>query len=255
VNYDYAEGPGWELRSGRWQDVLADVTCDALVTDAPYSERTHAGHDAATGTLNDNSCRKSLNYHFWTDLDVARFVLHWSARTMGWIVSLTDHVLFGSWERHFWSVGRYPFSPVSCVIPGSRVRQLGDGPAQWSTLASVARPRTAEFAKWGALDGAYVQPPGQPREQLVTGGKPLWLMRALIRDYTRPGDLVCDPCAGGGTTLHAAVMEGRRAIGGEADPENFEIARQRLERGYTPPLFVDSRPAHVPMAQTSMCDL
>lgn len=61
-------------------------------------------------------------------------------------------------------------------------------------------------------------------------------MRAIIRDYTRPGDLVVDPCAGGGTTLLAAVMEGRRAIGAEMDPATFDKAVARLRKGFTTPL-------------------
>lgn len=31
-----------DLRLGRYQDVLADVECDAVIADPPYSERTHA---------------------------------------------------------------------------------------------------------------------------------------------------------------------------------------------------------------------
>jgi len=59
-------------------------------------------------------------------------------------------------------------------------------------------------------------------------------MRAIVRDYSRPGELVCDPCAGGGTTLLAAVLEGREAIGTELDPKTFELAVARLRKGYTP---------------------
>jgi site-specific DNA-methyltransferase (adenine-specific) len=232
-----------DLRLGRWQDVLADVQeVDSLIVDAPYSARTHSGHDAAAFTSNDNAYRQSLDYTAWSPEDVARFVEAWSDRVCGWLVSITDHVLAPAWEAEFRRAGRYAFSPLACVVPGSRVRQLGDGPAQWSTFAVVARPKTREFARWGALDGAYVQPTGQPREQLVTGGKPLWLMRSIIRDYTRPGDLVCDPCAGGGTTLLAALMEGRRAIGAECMPEHYEIAKKRLAGGYTPAMFADDAP-------------
>lgn len=50
-------------------------------------------------------------------------------------------------------------------------------------------------------------------------GKPSWLMRALVRDYSMPADLVCDPLAGWGSTLRAALDEGRRAIGAEIDPD------------------------------------
>lgn len=62
------------------------------------------------------------------------------------------------------------------------------------------------------------------------GGKPLWLMRALVTDYTVPGEVVYDPCAGSATTLIAAAMEGRWAIGCEPDREAYEAACRRLDR-------------------------
>jgi DNA modification methylase len=64
-------------------------------------------------------------------------------------------------------------------------------------------------------------------------------MRALVRDYSRSGQLVCDPCAGGGTTLLAAAIEGRSAVGAEMMPEHYAIAQKRIGRGYTPTLFAD----------------
>jgi len=83
------------------------------------------------------------------------------------------------------------------------------------------------------------------------GGKPEWLMRAIVRDYTRPGDLVCDPCAGGATTLIAAALEGRRAIGAECDPKTYELACKRIERtALTVPMQFDDTSAR--MKQTKM---
>jgi site-specific DNA-methyltransferase (adenine-specific) len=68
-------------------------------------------------------------------------------------------------------------------------------------------------------------------------------MRAIVRDYSRPGDLIVDPYAGGATTLLAAAMEGRRAIGAECDPKTFALAVKRLASGYQPNLFSgDSKP-------------
>jgi site-specific DNA-methyltransferase (adenine-specific) len=74
-------------------------------------------------------------------------------------------------------------------------------------------------------------------------------MRAVIRDYSRTGDLVCDPCAGGATTLLAAAMEGRRAIGAEMDPETFRKAVKRLRKGWTAPMW---RPDATPMRQQGL---
>jgi DNA modification methylase len=52
-------------------------------------------------------------------------------------------------------------------------------------------------------------------------------MRALVRDYSRPGDLIVDPCMGSATTILAAVIEGRRAIGAEMDPKTLRRLSSR----------------------------
>lgn len=226
-----------DLRRGRWEDVMSDVECDALIVDAPYSARTHVGHDSGSASAD----RRELGYGAWDAADVDHFVSSWAPRTRGWFVSITDHVLAPVWAAELERAGRYVFSPIAFVAPGSRVRLVGDGPAQWSCFIVVARPSTATFAKWGALPGAYVLPRGandRANDRVsVTGGKPLWLMQSLVRDYSRPGDLIADPCAGGGTTLLAAAIEGRRAVGAECLDEHYDIACRRLARGYTPTLF------------------
>lgn len=226
-----------DLRYGKWQDVLADVTCDALIVDAPYSERTHSGHrDGVDGV--DGVERKSISYTAMSSEDVHEFCVSWAPRTNGWLLSITDHVLAPEWTSALEDAGRYVFAPIPVVETGSRVRLAGDGPSSWTCWLIASRPKRMPYAKWGTLRGAYVAP---NERKPVIGGKPLGIMRAIVRDYTRPGDLVCDPCAGGGTTLLAALTEGRRAVGSEMDPKHFEIARKRLARGYTPPLFVDGK--------------
>ena len=58
--------------------------------------------------------------------------------------------------------------------------------------------------------------------------KPVALMSALVRDFTDPGELVCDPFAGSGTTGVACIRLGRRFIGWERDPKYFAVAVKRL---------------------------
>lgn len=133
-------------------------------------------------------------------------------------------------------LGRLVFPPLPLIDVGSRVRIHGDGPSPWSTFIVVARPRTEAMAAWGTLPGCYMRQEGDERSP-VMGGKPLGVMRALVRDYSRPGDLVVDPCAGGATTLMAAVRESRCAVGVEVDEATFAVAREQLQRGHTPSLF------------------
>jgi hypothetical protein len=58
--------------------------------------------------------------------------------------------------------------------------------------------------------------------------KPLELMLWLIKSYSNPRHLVLDPFMGSGTTLVAAKMSGRRAIGIEMNEAYCEVAAQRL---------------------------
>lgn len=58
--------------------------------------------------------------------------------------------------------------------------------------------------------------------------KPLGLMRYLVRTYTNEGDIVLDFTCGSGTTLLAAAIEGRKAIGIEKEEKYCEVAKARL---------------------------
>ena len=235
------------LRLGRWQDALDGVECDALIVDAPYGERTHSGHDYGTGSANrsergwpraDGSKepgrdRRAITYAAWTPDDVRAFVDHWSPRTRSWMVSITDDGLQQTWKDAMAAHDRYVFAAIPWVAPGSRVRLSGDGPSSWTCWIIVGRPRKGNdrtgrpYSKWGTLPGAYIV---QSDRDGHIGGKPLALMEAIVRDYSRPGDLVCDPCAGYGTTLAAALRQGRQAVGSEMDPETHARGLEYLDR-------------------------
>lgn len=241
---DIATGPGWELRCGSWQQVLKGVKCDALIADPPYDERTHSAH-SQVGTY-DGGSRRAIDYSPLAPDDVVTLVRWANSAARGWHVWLTDHNLLPLFEASEALAGRCTFAPVVWYAPGSRVRLAGDGPSSWCCWLSVSRPRGAGFSSWGTLPGGYSMP--GVRGGAVLGAKPLPLMRAIVRDYSRPGDLVCDPYAGGATTLLAAVMEGRRAIGAEVDPVTFSKAVARLRQGFTPDLFA-AQPAPAQRAE------
>lgn len=217
-----------DLRLGDWRTALADVgEVDAVITDPPYSERTHAGSDAVSGRTKDGADRAELGYAPWAVADVDGFVSYWAARTRSWIVILTDSILIPDIRSAYRNADRYDFAPVPIIQ--HKPRMSGDGPASACVYLMASRPREARFMQWGSLPGFYMSRPEHAHG--VMGAKPLELMRAIVRDYTRPGDLVADPHCGSGTTLRACAIEGRRCVSAEIDPKTYKIASDRL-RGW-----------------------
>ena len=62
---------------------------------------------------------------------------------------------------------------------------------------------------------------------------PVPVVDAFIRTYTKAGDLVIDPFAGGGTILLRALNLGRSAFGIEINSETFSLAQRNLSNGNT----------------------
>lgn len=221
-----------ELWQGDCRDVLPLLgKVDAVVTDPPYSERTHAGHDASASGHNglgkDAARRSALGYAALSDADIAAYVSAVAGVCDGWIVTMTDHVLAPVLQRELEASRRYVFAPLPFYAPGSRVRLSGDGPSSWTIWIVVAR--TAKQSRWGTLPGGYVAEPGW-REREHMGGKPTSLMDRLVADYSRPGNTVLDPYMGAGTTGVSCHNTGRRFIGIEIERKYFDIACERIAR-------------------------
>lgn len=226
-----------DLRLGRWQDVLIDVECDTWIADPPYGARTHRGHDLGAKQRKQMlaSDFQAIDYECLTPAQVLEICEWWSPRTRGWFCVLTSHDLIQHWEAGLQVAGRYVFAPLP-VLGFHQPRLLGDGPGSCVVHLIVARPRRKEFMAWGSLPSRYDRSEGDPRPDHM-GGKGLGVMRAIVRDYSRPGDLVCDPFAGSGTTLRAALEEGRRAVGCELAEKPYAKALARLVKPVAPQIF------------------
>lgn len=213
---------------------------DHIITDPPYSQRTHSGHDNGSGASRDKSGRRVLNYGWLTEAQAEEFGEQFSFSASGWIVWMTDHTLAPTIQRVLADRGRYVFAPLPFFHPGRSVRLTGDGPCSWTDWIVCAR--TPALRKWGTLPGGYVASEGWNDKERM-GGKPTRLMTLLVQHYSRAGETVCDPMMGAGTTGVAAVREGRRFCGIEIDEAIFDIACRRIsEELRRPRLFVE-RPA------------
>lgn len=252
--------------------VMGERKADALIFDAPYSTRTHTGHRegkmtadraaafaarplknrlsranakaerayAARKSEAGESGRRDIDYPPWTPGDVDIFAELWAPRCLGWIVSITDDVLAQHWRAAYEVEGLVTFASLPLVEIGSRVRMSGDGPSSWSCFVMVGRPKGRSFQRWGTLPGAYIVPGERKQNSAegsdrIVGGKPIWAMELIVRDYSRDGTLVVDPTCGAATTGLAALRMGRRFIGIEKDHGTASLAAEiiRAERQHS----------------------
>jgi len=128
----------------------------------------------------------------------------------------------------------YRWEEAACIPTAEQIRalktimELGDEFDAAVSRACEARESVLEKAAEKAAEKTDVF-----SYRTVTNGrhpceKPLGLMCDLITSLTEEGDVILDPFAGSGTTLEAAKLSGRRAIGFERDERYCEIAASRL---------------------------
>lgn len=236
---------GAELHHCDWRTLAATLprradgtVCDALITDCPYSDRVHSGHDQGANTMSRATTksngvkdtgrdRRTIPYDPWTPADVDAFVEVWAPLVRHWFVSLTDDALISAWRSAYETDDMIDFAPVPAIESGATVRAHGDGPPNWTVHVCAARKSGPGFiGEWSHVSPYYL---GPAERKPAVGGKPVWLMREIVRDFSRDGWLVCDPCAGdGATTLLAATIEGRPSVGSEIRRDAFDNGAARL---------------------------
>lgn len=237
------------LHFGRWQEKLEGELFHSVIGDPPYGPRTHGGYRTAKDGDEGAIARKQkgITYKPLTRHDVRDFVRFVDGNAFcRWVVLFGDDVTSAWWKRAFERrAGWYAFAPLPWVKRGATPRFTGDGPAsqsEWITVAGrdavidaevdriviARRTGVADGARKGWYETGRVE--GNTNGSLIVGQKPLTLMRALVREYSRPGDIVADPWAGSGTTGVACAHEGRGFVGTEELAEHHAIATKRLAR-------------------------
>lgn len=121
--------------------------------------------------------------------------------------------------------------------PATNVEQLlqkrvRDGRGKAVYERDIAGQVVAEGGKQGVplsdvWDIPYLNPKAKERVGYPTQ-KPLLLLERIVSLTTDPGDVVLDPCCGSGTTLVAAFLLGRSAIGIDQSAEAIALSETRL---------------------------
>lgn len=248
--------PGWRLPDGVRAAIivgdsvhavlpmLAPGSIDALITDPPYSsggafrgdragstavKYIHNNETNAAGQLPDffGDTRDGLAHLFWLQTALA---LGWAAMREGAFCAM-----FTDWRQ---------LAAAILAIQGANFTYRGVRP--WLKPPGAYRifyefpHQDCEFLVWGVRGAVQIREdfevsPSSPWMHKAPRGeekrhqteKPLQVMRDLVRVVPR-GGVILDPFAGSGTTLEAALIEGRRAIGVELSEDYAQVIANRL---------------------------
>lgn len=122
----------------------------------------------------------------------------------------------------------------------STIRRVNTGNKAYSHLQVSELDRSPEFSNFTNAWSFYPDAAANKSNNSIHPTmKPVELMKRAIELLTNPGEIILDPCVGSGTTAVAARQTGRHFIGGDITLEYVDIARARLAKPYTPPLFLE----------------
>lgn len=205
---------------------MQDESFDCVITDPPYSERTHK---KASKKLSNGVVTHGINtFDSFTDERLYEAYDEMARLTKGWIVSTLDY-------NHAFQFETQPPKTMRQMRIGVWVKNnptpqiSGDRPAQgWEAISYLYKKDIRAWWNGNGLHGNYVSnlasPTGHPTP------KPLVMVSSFVERFSNPGMSILDPFAGGGTTLLAARSLGRKVVGIELEEKYCELIANRLSQ-------------------------
>lgn len=238
---DLAEGV--TLYLGDCRDFLPTLGhVDHIISDPPYENELHN----AMGRIRRNDGRDMVQDLGFAGINHTRDEVAASLvkASSGWVILFTLAEGVRAWRDPIQAAGGKWDTTLAWVKPDASPRFNGQGAARGFECAITAWCGKG-YRSWngGGRRGVFTYPVNSGRQGEHPTEKPLPLMLDLVGLYTQPGQTVCDPYLGSGTTGVAAVRLGRRFIGCEKDRRWFDLACRRISDELSrPDMFVQAPP-------------
>jgi len=208
INEKIAEGKNIkisaDLRLGDFKKVLDDIpdnSIDIIITDPPYPEK--------------------YLYLFEELSEFAKKKL----KPSGFCISYSGHIHLpmvlqnlGKYLDYYWIFCLYHTGSTQ-IVQGRNVI------AKWKPILFFQKK---PFKKFDETVSDYIRSDKREKD-LHEWQQGVNAISELIEYFTEPGDIVCDPFVGGGTTLFCAKQLKRNCIGAEIDENTFYLAKERLK--------------------------
>lgn len=200
---------------------------DHIVSDPPYEDELHK----AMGKIRRNDGREMVQDLGFDGVNADRAAIAAAcvSASSGWLILFTLAEGVRAWRDDIQAAGGKWDTTLVWVKPDASPRFNGQGAARGFENAITAWCGKGHRS-WnsGGKRGVYSHLVNHGRQGEHPTEKPVPLMAEIIADFTKPGQLVCDPFCGSGSTGVAAVKHGRRFVGIERDPKWFDLSCRRI---------------------------
>lgn len=201
-----------------------EIACDLIVTDPPYGQEFKSGKSDLWGTIEGDDDKSGTQ---------ARLAVALKGLRRG---------------RHIYIFGKLdlsglPLCGITELIWDKEMIGMGDLTSPWGpqheniTFANYELSKANREKGYGNLSarlrkGSVLRSlrANSERVKYHPTEKPVDILRQLIESSSVMGETVYDPFAGSGSTLIAAALEGRAAVGVEFEERYCETAARRLEK-------------------------
>jgi hypothetical protein len=201
----YDDGQGRVIYHGDARELRQWLVADAMVTDPPFGMSYNSGWQSRPiANDGDTSVRDAV---------IALWVEMWGEKPA---------LVFGRWNCPHPANTRMVLTWDKGDWPG-----MGDLKLPWGPSTEEIYVLGSGFT--GKRGGSVVRCDRLTGELIHPNEKPVELLGKLIERC--PPGLIADPFMGSGTTLVAAKLLGRPAIGVEVDERYCELAANRLAQG------------------------
>lgn len=226
------EHGNFELRLGDCLDPvtglasLGDKSVDHVITDPPYEVEAHTQQRRVLrGAVMEV---EPLDFDPISEAERTTVAGHAGRMAKRWVLAFCQVEASVSWTAVLVAGGLSYRRTCVWVKPDGMPQYSGDRPGMgYESIVACHAPGKSTW-NGGGQHGVFITNKGGDERAGHPTQKPLALMDKLIRLFTDPGDLICDPFSGSGTTGVAAIRLGRRFVGWERKPEYHAIAMKRL---------------------------
>lgn len=229
-------------------EILPSLSVDHVIGDPPYEDELHK----AMGRIQRTDGREMVQDLGFDGVNAGRADIAAAAvmASSGWVILFTLAEGVRAWRDDLQAEGAKWDTTCFWIKPDASPRFNGQGPARGAECFVTCWAGSGH-RRWnaGGKRGVYTHCVNTGRQGEHPTEKPVPLMMDLVQDFTQPGQSICDPFMGSGTTGVACVALGRAFIGIEQNERWFDLACRRIEEAYRQPrLFAE--PAQKPVQES-----